>query len=49
MKYEVGRPYISVLWVYLPHTALTVTYYSQASMGDFPSDSQWIVPGTLIL
>ena len=44
--YPLGKPHISVEWVYLPHTALIVHYYSCLSMGDFPSDSAWIVPGT---
>lgn len=47
MTYQVGRPYILALWIYEPYTHFKVHYWSQASWGDFVSDSEWIVPGTI--
>ena len=47
MKYEVGKPHIMACWVYAPFTHFTVNYWATASLGDGPSDSKWIVPGTI--
>jgi len=46
MTYEVGEPHILACWVYWPNTHFIVYYWATCSIGQTPSDSEWIIPGT---
>jgi hypothetical protein len=47
MKYEVGKPHILACWIYEHNsTHFIVHYWATCSIGETPSDCEWIIPGT---